>query len=66
MTAADWPAVAAILAEGIATGHATFEAAPPPWEAWDAAHLPDQRLVATLAGEVVGWAALAPASSQCA
>ena len=66
MTAADWPAVAAILAEGIATGHATFETAPPPWEAWDAAHLPDQRLVATLDGEVVGWAALAPASSQCA
>jgi len=29
MTAADWPAVAAIYREGIATGHATFAPAPP-------------------------------------
>ncbi len=64
MTAPDWPAVAAIHAEGIATGNATFETAPPSWEEWDGAHLPDQRLVATAGGEVVGWAALAPASSQ--
>ena len=33
VTAADRPAVATIYAEGIATGHATFETAPPPWEA---------------------------------
>ena len=29
MTAADWPAVAEIYREGIATGHATFASAPP-------------------------------------
>ena len=30
MTADDWPAVAAIYAEGIATGNATFAPTPPP------------------------------------
>ena len=29
MTAADWPSVATIYAEGIATGHATFAETPP-------------------------------------
>ncbi len=66
MAAADWSAVAAIYAEGIATGLATFATAPPPWEEWDAAHLPGQRLVAVIDGEVVGWAALEPSSAQCA
>ena len=65
MTAADWPAVAAIYAEGIATGDATFETAPPSWERWDAAHLPDHRLVARDGGEVLAWAALAPVSDRC-
>jgi L-amino acid N-acyltransferase YncA len=32
MTAADWPAVQAIYAAGIATGDATFETEPPSWE----------------------------------
>jgi L-amino acid N-acyltransferase YncA len=66
MNADDWPAVATIYAEGIASGDATFETEAPSWDAWDADHLPDHRLVALLDGEVVGWAALAPASSQCA
>lgn len=36
MTANDWPAVEAIYAAGIQTGHATFEPAPPAtWEAFD-------------------------------
>jgi L-amino acid N-acyltransferase YncA len=60
-----WPAVAAIYEEGIATGDATFETAAPSWEAWDASHLADHRLVALLGGEVVGWAALAPVSGRC-
>lgn len=47
MTAEDWPAVAAVYAEGIAGGQATFETAVPTWDAWDAAHTPDHRLVAT-------------------
>jgi phosphinothricin acetyltransferase len=62
---ADWPAVAAIFAEGIATGAATFETAVPPWEAWDAAHLPAPRLVARGAdSRVLAWAALVPASRR--
>jgi L-amino acid N-acyltransferase YncA len=62
----DWPAVRAIYQAGIATGNATFETAVPCWEAWDAAHLPAHRLVATDAGRVLGWAALAPVSDRCA
>ncbi len=35
MSALDWPAVAAIYRQGIATGHATFATAPPDsWETW--------------------------------
>jgi L-amino acid N-acyltransferase YncA len=65
MTAADWPAVAAIYAEGIATGQATFETEVPAWERWDTGHLPEHRLVAVDAdGVVLGWAALAPISSR--
>jgi phosphinothricin acetyltransferase len=65
---ADWPAVAAIYAEGIATGNATFETEVPSWERWDASHLAEQRLVARAgpANEVVAWAALAPVSDRCA
>jgi L-amino acid N-acyltransferase YncA len=65
---ADWPAVAAIYASGIATGTATFETAVPAWADWDAGHLARPRLVAVEAGgtRVVGWAALAPVSDRCA
>jgi L-amino acid N-acyltransferase YncA len=63
----DWPAVRAIYEAGIATGDATFETTAPDWPAWDAAHLPDHRLVAREHdGRVVGWAALAPVSDRCA
>lgn len=65
MTGDDWPAVHRIYREGIATGHATFETEAPPWEAWDAAHLEEPRLVAEEDGEVVGWAALSPVSDRC-
>ena len=58
MRAGDWPAVAAIYGEGIATGIATFETSIPAYDAWDAAHLRDHRLVARADGAVVGWAAL--------
>lgn len=47
LTDDDASAVLAIYAEGIATGTATFETAVPSWRAWDAAHLPDHRFVAT-------------------
>ena len=66
LTAGQWPAVRRIFEEGIATGDATFETAAPSWDAWDAGHLAGHRLVATLGGQVVGWAALAPVSERCA
>lgn len=61
----DWPEVARIFEEGIRTGNATFETEVPTWEAWDAAHLPEHRIVAERDGQVVGWIALAPVSSRC-
>ena len=66
LTAAHWPAVRAIYEQGIATGDATFETAAPEWAAWDRGHLAGHRLVLTLDGQVVGWAALAPVSERCA
>jgi L-amino acid N-acyltransferase YncA len=60
----DWPAVAEIYWDGMRDGLATFETEVPAWEAWDASHLSDHRLVADLLGDVVGWAALAPASAR--
>jgi phosphinothricin acetyltransferase len=60
----DYKAVAAIFAEGIATGLATFETEVPTWERWDAAHLTEHRLVAELDGDVVGWCAVVPYSRR--
>jgi L-amino acid N-acyltransferase YncA len=60
----DWPAVADIYWDGMRDGLATFETEVPSWEAWDAKHLPGHRIVAELLGEVVGWAALSPASTR--
>ena len=64
MAPADWPAVEAIFVEGIATGDATFETAPPSWDEFDAGRLPGHRLVAVEDGRVVGWVALSPTSSR--
>jgi L-amino acid N-acyltransferase YncA len=58
--------VAAIFAEGIATGSATFETDVPSWEQWDAAHLAEHRFVADLDGEVAGWCAVVPYSQRAA
>jgi len=60
----DWPEVARIYAEGIATGNATFETDVPAWEAWDGVHLHHPRLVGTVGGDVVAWAAVAAASAR--
>jgi L-amino acid N-acyltransferase YncA len=64
LTEDDWAAVVDIYWEGMRDGLATFETEVPSWEAWDAAHLTNHRLVAELFGEVVGWAALSPASKR--
>lgn len=59
------PDVLRIYAEGIETGHATFETSPPDWETWNASHLGAPRLVALVDGRTVGWAALSAVSSRC-
>jgi L-amino acid N-acyltransferase YncA len=59
----DWPQVAAIFEEGIATGNATFETEAPSWEAWDAAHT-EIRLAAECDAALAGWAALSPYSDR--
>lgn len=51
--------------QGITTGQATFEIAPPDWEGWDSSHRADCRLVAEVDGGVAGWAALTPVSGRC-
>lgn len=60
----DWPEVAQIFEEGIATGNATFETEVPSWEDWDRAHLAGHRFAAQDDGRVVGWIALAPVSAR--
>jgi phosphinothricin acetyltransferase len=60
----DWLEVSQIYAEGIETGNATFETEVPSWEAWDAAHLPEHRFVATREGRVLGWIALMAVSAR--
>jgi len=58
----DWARVAEIYWDGMRAGLATFETEVPSWEAWADSH--PFRLVAQLAGEVVGWAALSRASAR--
>jgi L-amino acid N-acyltransferase YncA len=61
----DWPAVRDIYEAGIATGEATFHTEAPPWDAWDAAHLPTCRLVMRDDDDtVIGWAALGRVSTR--
>ncbi len=64
MHAGDAGRVLAIYKEGIEDGQATFETSCPDWPEWNAAHLPEARLIAESGGEVVGWAALSPVSKR--
>jgi len=65
LTAADWDQVRTIFAEGIATGHATFEPEPPTWEGFTTGKVTHSRFVATRSdGAVVGWVAASPVSSR--
>jgi phosphinothricin acetyltransferase len=61
----DGAAVLAIYDQGIATGHATFQASVPSWEDWCRGHLDEPRLVAEEEGWILGWAALSPVSGRC-
>jgi phosphinothricin acetyltransferase len=65
MAPEDWPAIARIYVEGIATGVATFETRVPDWSTWDRGHLAAGRRVARAGAEVIGWAALSPVSERC-
>ncbi len=66
MTAEHAAAVLDIYADGVATGHATFESGSPAWEAFDTGHLPAHRFVAVDdEGAVLGWAAASPVSGRC-
>jgi phosphinothricin acetyltransferase len=58
----DWARVAEIYWDGMRDGLATFETEVPTWEAWDAAH--SLRLAAEVDRDVVGFAALSPASAR--
>ena len=61
----DWPAVQRIYREGIATGHATFEADAPDWDRFNTSRLPGHRFVAETAdGRILGWAAVSPVSAR--
>jgi len=64
LVSADWPVVEQIYAEGIATGNATFETAPPAWEEFDTGRLTEHRLVAVEDEQILGWAALSPTSRR--
>lgn len=66
MTAADWPEVRRVYAEGIATGLATFESEPPRlWEEFIGARIAPGCLVARDARRgLAGWAALLPVSPR--
>ena len=64
MQQADWPAVALILREGIATGDARFENTVPTWEEFDRTHLDICRLVARSGDEVLAWFVLGAVSPR--
>jgi phosphinothricin acetyltransferase len=64
MTAAHWPAVEAIYAQGISEGNATFESAPPDWDRFSGTRMMDHSAVALDGAEVVGWVAITPVSSR--
>jgi phosphinothricin acetyltransferase len=64
MSPADWPEVAAVYAQGIADGEATFEAEVPAWDVFDRGRLQVPRLVAVDGASVIGWAAASPVSTR--
>lgn len=65
LTESDASAILDIYQQGMDTGHATFQEYAPSWDEWDQSHLKTPRLGAFTDNELVGWAALSPASSRC-
>ena len=66
MRAGDAEQVLQVYQLGLDAGDASFETAAPGWERFDAARLPDHRLVAeeVATGRVVGWAAVSAVSAR--
>ncbi|WP_040691624.1 helix-turn-helix domain-containing GNAT family N-acetyltransferase [Nocardiopsis lucentensis] len=64
MTDTDLDAVREIYAQGISTGHATFETEVPAAERLKNTWLPGHRWVAEADGRVIGWAAAAAVSQR--
>jgi len=65
LEASDWSEVRRIFAEGIATGHATFEPEPPSWESFNSGKLAHSRFVAVDEDwTVLGWVAASPVSAR--
>ena len=65
MTARDWPDAARIYEAGIAGADATFESTAPAWDDFSRPRTGYPAILArTAGGEVLGWAALGPASSR--
>lgn len=65
ITAENYPEVAHIYEEGIATGNATFQTHAYAWDEWDKGHLSHSRITAVKDGQVIGWTSLSPVSSRC-
>ena len=66
MTNGDADDVLSIYAEGLKTGHATFEQDAPDWERFDNGKLTAPRLIAECdTGDVLGWAVLSPVNARC-
>jgi phosphinothricin acetyltransferase len=67
MTAGDWPVVAEIYREGIATGNSTFASEPPAsFAEWNKGKVVGCSVIARdAAGHVIGWACLTPTSDRC-
>jgi L-amino acid N-acyltransferase YncA len=61
----DYPAIAEIYREGIATGNATFETDVPSWQQWNDTHLLHSRIAFIDDDEITAWAALSPVSGRC-
>lgn len=64
LTKEHWDGVRAIYAEGLSSGHASFETTVPDWTGWDAAHLTFGRIVVCHSGIPAGWAALSAVSRR--
>ena len=60
----DYPVVANIYKEGIATGLATFETKIPDWNTWNHKYHASCRIIAEQDNKVIGYAVLSPTSNR--